>query len=97
MDLYSYLPMSRSWMKEGWAAANAVIQLIMMSYLLKGRGHEMIIFLRPLKIDQYFLYMRKWFFLFIGCPPFQKEKEKLSFSMFPWKHFLFLKLFRKPH
>ncbi len=37
-------------MKEGWAAANAVIQLIMMSYLLKGRGHEMNIFFKAAKI-----------------------------------------------
>jgi hypothetical protein len=56
-------------MKDGWAAANAVIQLIMMSYLLKGRGHEMIIFLKAAKIRSVLSVHAKMDFKFIGCLP----------------------------
>jgi hypothetical protein len=30
---------------------------------LKGLGHQINIFLRHLKLNQYFLYMRKWFLI----------------------------------
>jgi hypothetical protein len=54
-------------MKEGWAAANAVIQLIMMSYLLKVRGHEMNIFFKAAKIRSVLSLHAKMVFKFIGC------------------------------
>ncbi len=44
---------------------------------LKGLGHEMNIFWRPIKLNQYFLYMRIWFYFYAALLKVD-SKEKCS-------------------
>ncbi len=60
-----------------------VLILAVFFCLLKGLGHHMNIFLRSIKLDQYFPYMRQWFLKnFLACG---RKYIKKRFCLLLWK------------